>query len=130
MFALTKENGMAFAFPDVCKTPTPAGPVPVPYPNMAQLPMAEPGSMKVLIVGAPALNKSCTVPLTEGDTSGILGGVISSTEMEESKFVSSSEKVRIEGSPCVRFTDATTQNNENCVGCVVEPSQEKVLVPS
>lgn len=130
MFALTKEAGMAFAFPDVCKTPTPVGPVPIPYPNMGQMPMAEPGALKVLIVGVTALNKSCNVPLTEGDTTGVLGGVVSSTEMEQTKFVSSSEKVQIEGSPAVRFTDATTQNNANCEGCVIEPSQEKVLIPS
>ena len=27
-------NGMTIAFPDVCKTPTPGGPVPIPYPNI------------------------------------------------------------------------------------------------
>lgn len=127
MFALTKEKGMAFAFPDVCKTPMPL-PVPIPYPNFAQLPMAEPGALKVLVVGVNALNKACTIPLTEGDTGGVEGGLISETEMADSKFVSSSEKVFIEGSPAVRFTDATTQNSENCEGVAIEPSQVKVLV--
>ncbi len=28
-------DGVATAFPDVCKTPSPAGPVPIPYPNVA-----------------------------------------------------------------------------------------------
>jgi hypothetical protein len=31
--ASTKRSGVTFSFPDVCKTPTPGGPVPVPYPN-------------------------------------------------------------------------------------------------
>ena len=29
-------NGVTIAFPDVCKTPTPGGPVPIPYPNIAK----------------------------------------------------------------------------------------------
>ena len=33
-------QGIAFAFPDVCKTPTPGGPVPIPYPNVANSIMA------------------------------------------------------------------------------------------
>ena len=28
-------NGTSPAFPDVCKTPSPAGPIPIPYPNIA-----------------------------------------------------------------------------------------------
>ena len=29
-------NGVTIAFPDVCKTPSPGGPVPIPYPNIAK----------------------------------------------------------------------------------------------
>ena len=29
-------GGTTIAFPDVCKTPSPAGPVPIPYPNIAK----------------------------------------------------------------------------------------------
>ena len=29
----TTSSGMIFAFPDVCKTPSPSGPVPIPYPT-------------------------------------------------------------------------------------------------
>ena len=29
-------NGVTIAFPDVCKTPAPGGPVPIPYPNIAR----------------------------------------------------------------------------------------------
>ena len=28
-------GGMSMVFPDVCKTPSPGGPVPIPYPNIA-----------------------------------------------------------------------------------------------
>ena len=34
-------KGIAFAFPDVCQTPVPgSSPVPIPYPNIAQLDQA------------------------------------------------------------------------------------------
>lgn len=29
-------GGMSTVFPDVCKTPTPAEPIPIPYPNIGQ----------------------------------------------------------------------------------------------
>lgn len=29
-------NGVTIAFPDVCKTPSPAGPIPIPYPNIGK----------------------------------------------------------------------------------------------
>ena len=29
-------KGMSLVFPDVCKTPTPGGPVPIPYPNLGK----------------------------------------------------------------------------------------------
>jgi Toxin PAAR-like domain len=36
MFPSSSYKGQAVAaFPDVCKTPAPAGPVPIPYPNIA-----------------------------------------------------------------------------------------------
>ena len=35
MFANCQLGGMNLGFPDVCLTPSPVGPVPIPYPNMA-----------------------------------------------------------------------------------------------
>ena len=54
MFANTQFGGMNIGFPDVCNTPTPGGPVPVPYPNVAAGPMAIPSVYNVLVMGAPA----------------------------------------------------------------------------
>ncbi len=128
MFACTMETGMALGVPDVCKTP-PVG-EPVPYPNEAEMPLAEPTAEKVLVVGTPALNLSSTVPITLGDTTGVMGGVASETVMADMKFSEGSEKVRLEGSPAVRLTTPTTHNNENTIGVVIEPSQEKVMILS
>ena len=47
-------NGVTIAFPDVCKTPTPGGPVPIPYPNIAQSSDTAKGSKGVK---GPAINK-------------------------------------------------------------------------
>lgn len=34
--AQKSSSGVTMAFPDVCKTPFPAGPVPIPYPNVGK----------------------------------------------------------------------------------------------
>ena len=37
MSVVSKDSGgTTIAFPDVCKTPSPAGPIPIPYPNIAK----------------------------------------------------------------------------------------------
>jgi hypothetical protein len=73
-------QGIAFAFPDVCLTPSPGGPVPVPYPNIADLSQAQPVSDaagKELLVGPsslPVVLQSSTVPTSSGDEGGSAGG--------------------------------------------------------
>ena len=47
----SKGGGFTVAFPDVCKTPTPAGPVPIPYPNIAQTAQAKQQAKKVKVGG-------------------------------------------------------------------------------
>jgi len=123
MYALNKEGGSLLCPMDVCQTPTPAGEVPVPYPNIGEPPMGEPGCENVLICGAPALNKATTIPETNGDQAGVGGGVVSGEIMGEAKFIEGSVKVRFEGSPAVCLTTPTTHNSENGPGSCVEPSQ-------
>jgi len=50
MPASTKGGGMCLAFPDVCKTPSPGGPVPIPYPNTG---MGSGGSKKTRLGRKP-----------------------------------------------------------------------------
>lgn len=131
MFACCKSSGTAFAFPDVCKVPAPNGFVTVPFPNTGQMALAMPGAKKVLITGAPAVNKKCKISLTEGDEPGVGMGVQSGTIKGPGKFVGGSAKVKIEGSPAQRLGDPTTQNKDNAKpGNVVAPSQTKVMVMS
>ena len=53
----SKGGGFTVAFPDVCKTPTPAGPVPIPYPNIAQTAQAKQQAKKVKVGGNAAALK-------------------------------------------------------------------------
>ena len=59
MFMLNNGGAQAIASPDVCKVPTPAGPVPTPFVNMGTTQLAAPGGLvkKVLVVNMPALNQ-------------------------------------------------------------------------
>ena len=97
MFAMSKEGGMLVCPIDICLTPTPVGDIPIPYPNMGEAPMAEPGAETVLICGCPALNTASEIAMTEGDEPGASGGIMSGEIMGAGKFMEGSQKVRIEG---------------------------------
>lgn len=128
MFICTAGGGSTMAMPDVCKTPAPpAPPIPIPYPNMAQLAMGMPPVTNVLIVGAPSLNKASKIPISTGDEPGVLGGVISGTIIGEVEFIMGSLIVTIGGKPAVRLGDPVKANKGNAVGSVIAPSQSVVM---
>lgn len=134
MFMLNNGGATCNAMPDVCKTPTPAGPVPIPYPNIASTNMCDPGGLvnKVLLVNMPAINLATKVMLSNGDQAGAAGGVVSNKMMGETQFMLGSMKVMVGGKPAVRLTAMTGQNGSppNSVGTVIAPSQTKVMVLS
>lgn len=130
MFALTLAGGQCMATPDVCQVPTPAGPVPTPFPNIGMPPMATGAAQRVLVSGMPALTKASKIPLTNGDQAGATGGVVSGQIMGEVEFVMGSTKVKFEGQFAVRLSDPTKQNKGNAMGSVLAPSQSKVMVMS
>ncbi len=133
MFAATKKGGMAnITAPDVCKTTVGPAVVPIPYPNIAQLPMAVPTATKVFIDGALALTKESKIPSSNGDEAGASGGggVVSAKVMGPTQFVMSSQKVKIEGKPAVRLNDLCKLNDGNTVGMHAAPSQLKVMIMS
>jgi hypothetical protein len=127
MLVCTIAQGMINAFPNVCKTPfPPAPPVPIPYPSIAQLQMAQPVSAKVMVCGVPALFKSSKIELTNGDTPGVGGGLVSGSFMQKCEFKAGSFMVSFEGKPAVRMSDAATSNKANAIGLVMVPSQMMV----
>ena len=128
MFANTQMMGMDFAFPDVCLTPTPAGPVPIPYPNIAMGPMGVPAAYNVLFMCTPAHNMSTSVPLSNGDNAGIATGVASGMVMGPSRPVTGAFTVLLGGMPATRLTSMNIQNSTNAPGARIVPSQTKVLL--
>lgn len=131
--AATKQGGNSLAFPDTCKTPTPAGPVPMPYPNTAALVQANPAtcSRKVKILNQPVIVKQSAIPMTSGDEAGSAGGVVSGTIKGPAMPKQGSSKVKVEGKPVVFQTCAFGHNGSNAnapAGVLLSPSQTKVLV--
>ncbi|KWC39187.1 type VI secretion protein [Burkholderia ubonensis] len=130
MFIVTTASGLCMSPVDVCKTPTPGGPVPVPYPNTGLPMMAELITTKVLVCGMPALTKKSTIPMTNGDQPGTAGGAMSGKIMGKVEFAAGSTKVKFEGNPAVRLTTPTKHNQGNATGAVLQPSQQKVMAMS
>jgi len=126
---------MCQVFPDTCKMPTPAGPVPVPYPNIVNCPTAQSSTCagKVFINGMKAFNQKTTFPASQGDQAGTLGGVVSNKIMGKVKYTSGSSSVYIQGPPAVKLTDASAHNGSppNApLGAQIAPSQTKVMIMS
>jgi hypothetical protein len=100
--------------PDVCKTPSPAGPVPIPYPNISQSAMLDKGTSTVKVDGGNmAAIKGSEFSMSNGDNAGVAGGVKSSTFMKESTWILYSFDVKLEGQNACRLMDKKFQNHEN-----------------
>src|SRR3954454_8387778 len=81
-------NGVATAFPDVCKTPAPpAPPVPIPYPNVAMSSDTDKGSKDVKVDGNPIMLQGSTFKTSTGDEAGSAGGVVSGKTKGTAEFV-------------------------------------------
>lgn len=130
MFANSQMMGMDTGFPDVCLTPTPAGPVPIPYPNIGMGPTAIPTCMNVLFMATPAHNMATTQPMSNGDNAGVAMGVASGLVMGPVRHLTAAFTVLVGGMPATRMTSMALQNSTNCPGVRVVPSQPKVLILS
>ena len=120
-------NGQTITAVDVCKTPTPAGPVPVPYPNIANNAQAVGHCRSIFIMGTPAHNTNTQSLPTNGDQAGVLGGILSNTIMGPCQYTTGSTIVQYNGAPATRFTDMRALNNRNAFGAQVSPSQTKYI---
>lgn len=109
-------NGISMAtIPDVCKTPSPGGPVPIPYPNISQSITLAKGTSTVKADKMMIAVKGSEFSLSNGDNPGVAGGVKSSTFMKESTWILYSFDVKMEGKNAARLTDKKFQNHENTV---------------
>ena len=108
-----KSNGTVITGPDVCKTPTPGGPVPIPYPNISKSSDLAKGSKSVKINGAPVCLKSSEFSKSMGDEPGTLKGIISNTHKGKAFPITGSFDVKIEGKNVVRNGDPFLGNGRN-----------------
>lgn len=119
---------------DVCKTPSPAGPVPIPYPNIAMLAQSNSGtcSSRVKFCNGKVVLKKTQITMSSGDEAGTAGGGVKSNMFKgPCKFKKGSSKVKVEGQPVVYVTCLISHNGNNAnmpAGTQIAPSQTKVKV--
>jgi len=128
MFLNTQMGGQNMGFPDVCLTPTPAGPVPIPYPNIGMGPMGIPNVTNVLCMCMPIHNMGTVIPMTNGDNAGVAMGVASGTVMGPLRHVTGAFTVLVNALPMTKLTSMSIHNSTNCPGARIVPSQVRVLV--
>jgi hypothetical protein len=110
-------SGIATAFPDVCKTPSPGGPIPIPYPNISQSTDTSKGSESVSMDGNPIMLKDSEFSMSTGDEAGSAGGnVITSKVKGPAAFLMYSFDVEVEGKSVPRQLDIMMHNKSQISG--------------
>ena len=109
-------GGMAKTEIDICKTPTPGGPVPIPYPNIAMSAQTSDGSTTVKCDSNPIMLKDSVFSLSSGDEAGSIGGVKSSVIKGAAKTMMYSFDVKYEGKNVCRLGDPLFHNDKNAMG--------------
>jgi hypothetical protein len=135
-----KSNGMSLAHkgcsgfakntpPDVCKTPSPGGPVPIPYPViLSMISDLSDGTTTVTADGGNMVAvKGSQISKCSGDEAGTAGGVVSSTNMKEAKWLLYSMDVKMEGKNACRLSDKMTMNHGNTV-CLAGFTSQPIFV--
>ena len=105
-----KSSGIVTGFPDVCKTPSPAGPIPIPYPNIAMSTDTAKGSKTVKCDGEPIMLKDSNFKMSTGDEAGSALGVVSNKIKGKAEFVMYSFDVKVEGKNVPRMLDIMVLN--------------------
>lgn len=118
-----KSSGTVITGPDVCKTPTPGGPVPIPYPNISKSGDLAKGSKSVKINGAPVCLDSSEFSISTGDEAGTLKGIISNTHKGKALPIMGSFDVKIEGKSVVRNADPFLGNSRNTAPAPIMQAQ-------
>ncbi|HJZ74149.1 MAG TPA: DUF4150 domain-containing protein [Vicinamibacterales bacterium] len=100
--------------PDVCKTPSPGGPVPIPYVNIAMDSDITDGADTVKIEGNPVANVAAKISTSSGDEAGSAGGGILSSKIKGTvTWKMGSLDVKAEGKSVVRFLDPDFHNGNS-----------------
>ena len=107
---------MSPIFPDVCKTPTPAGPIPIPYPNIGKAADTSSGPTSVKTDGQMPMTKDAKYMMSTGDEAGSATGVMSSKIKGTCEFMMQSFDVKFEGKGVCRLGDPLFHNDKNGMG--------------
>ncbi len=125
--SLAHKGSMGIAkctIPDVCKTPTPGGPVPIPYPVIISMSSDLIKGTKTIKVDGNnmAAIKGSELRRCMGDEPGSVGGVKSSTNMKEATWIMYSFDVKLEGKNACRLGDKMMMNHGNtaCLGGFIQ----------
>jgi hypothetical protein len=125
--SLVHKGSMGIAkstLPDVCKTPSPGGPVPIPYPVIVSMSSnLKKGTKTVKVDGKKmAAVKGSEFSRCSGDEPGTAGGVKSSTNMKEATWLLYSFDVKLDGKNACRLSDKMMMNHGNtaCLGGVFQ----------
>src|SRR5207302_7759440 len=100
-------GGMSPIFPDVCKTPAPAGPVPIPYPNIGKSADTSSGPTSVTTDGQMPMTQDAKYMMSTGDEAGAALGVISSKTKGTCEFVMYPTDLQFEGKNVSQLGAAT-----------------------
>lgn len=116
--------------PDVCKTPSPAGPVPIPYPNFASQATLKSGTTTVKAKGQMIAVKGSQYGSSNGDEAGTAGGVKSGVNMKATDWITYSFDVKFDGKNACRHTDKLFHNNQNAANLSggIDPATGKKYV--
>ncbi len=112
-------DGIAMAtIPDVCQTPfpPPVGPMPIPYPNIAESKDLTAGSIMTKFDGNSVAVLGSFISKSTGDEPGVLGGIISGTIQGKAFFLGFSPDVIVEMRPVCRKGDLMIMNEFNTLG--------------
>lgn len=109
-------GGVSIVFPDVCKTPTSGGPIPIPYPNIGKASDTSKGPKAVKTDGKMPMVKGAKYSMSTGDESGSVGGIISGKTKGECEFMMYSFDVKFEGKNVCRLGDPLFHNKKNIMG--------------
>jgi hypothetical protein len=111
-------GGLSTVFPNVCKTQTPAGPVPIPYPSIGMASNTSKGPKTVKVDGQMPMIKDAQYATSSGDepskTGG--GGLLSGESKGVCEFMLYSMDVMFDGGNVCRMGDPLLHNNKNGMG--------------
>lgn len=123
-------GGLVTLAPDVCKTPSPGGPVPIPYVNIAKSQDTAQGSQSVKCDGNPVMVQGSVFSQSSGDEPGSAGGVASSVTKGKAEFINFSFDVMFDGKPVARLGDMMLGNKGSCVNTPPAPEVQPPAAPA